>query len=99
MPAKPAPITTASTSPVTVPVVIVRLLCLVCSSGVDRWRSADGDRALLGVGDGAGLDGLDHVLEAALAAGQQQDREEPVGLALVAAGVHRHARLPEALGV
>src|SRR5688500_7845020 len=100
MPAKPAPITTASTSPVTVPVVIARLPpCLVCWCLVWTWfacrggRSADADGATLAVGHGARLHRLDHVLETPLAAGQEQDREEAVRLTLVAPGVHGHARL------
>src|SRR3954451_1374160 len=65
-----------------------------------RWGSValQGRLALL-MTDGAGLDGLDDLLEPALAAREHEEGEEPVGLAGVAPEVDRYVGLAEAAGV
>src|SRR3954447_12182953 len=93
-PAKPEPMTTASRSRVAVDEAMWRSPCSL--EGVGSARVLGG---VAGVTDGAGTDGLDHLLEAALAARQEQDGEEPVGLALVAAQVDRDTRFPQPLRV
>ena len=100
-PAKPAPITTASTSSVEVVSASALLVCVlfvVCRCAASVVSEPAPVRAWSWRGD-AGPHRLDHLLEAALAAGQQQDREEAVGLPGVASEVDRHPGLAQALGV
>src|SRR5215218_10387578 len=94
-PAKPEPMITASRSRVAVDEAMVEVSLLL------RWRvgSARLPGGVAGVTDGAGTDGFDHLLEAALAAREEEDGEEAVGLARVAAQVDGHARFLQPLRV
>src|SRR5215217_1512050 len=94
-PAKPEPMTTASRSRVAVDDAMWRSPCSL-EGGLGSARLPGG---VAGVTDGAGTDGLDDLLEAALAARQEEDGEEAVGLALVAAQVDRDTRFPQPLRV
>src|SRR3954447_21897890 len=94
-PAKPEPMTTASRSRVVVDDAMWRSP-LLPGGWIGSARLPGG---VAGVTDGAGPDGLDDLLEAALAAGQEEDGEEAVGLALVAAQVDWDARFPQPLRV
>src|SRR5215207_5513387 len=92
-PAKPAPMTTASTSSV----MGSRVSVVVSMWGMSP-RSAGRSSGLL-VGDRARSHGSDDLLEAAFAAGQHQQREEAVHLAVVATEVDGDAGRPQRVGV
>src|SRR5436305_5153504 len=92
-PAKPEPMTTASTSRVAVDEAISR--SPLCARNGSAGAPGRGPWVL----DDGGPDRFDDVLVAAFASGQEEEREEAVRLTGVATEVDRDARFRQPFGV